>query len=104
MAVPPPELHDVNRMQSRSIDAVSKIDEANRIPVYQINPVMASESKSGIRKLSYDVPAIPTFNVESLNVGIVKVLFENDVKKGLYGIINYALPVIERKMISQEVE
>lgn len=64
-------------------------------PVIQMSPVLASESK-GVRALSPAVSTMPVNRPDSLGLGIVKVLLETDLDRGLE-----ALSVMSQPLIGQ---
>jgi len=64
-------------------------------PVYHINPVMSSDSKTGLRRLSPDVPVMPINRPEAIGLTIFKSMLEAEPAKGIVALVNSTLPLIE---------
>lgn len=64
------------------------------IPVYHINPTMASEA-SGVRKLSNDIRVMPISNPSSLSSAFMDNLLHTDVVAALEMLIPRVLPQLE---------
>ena len=61
------------------------------IPIHQVSPVMAAESK-GVRALSSHVSAMPISKPETMGLTMVKAMLETDTEKGILGVARLVLP------------
>ncbi len=63
-------------------------------PIHQFSPVFAAESR-GVRSLCDAVPGLPVSKPEAIGLGLLKVLFEADVERGVAALLGMVRPVIE---------
>jgi len=66
-------------------------------PVYHVNPVVASESETGMRRFSPSIPVLPCANPEGIALSFLKPLLEADPVNGLKTLVRMTLPMIEKK-------
>lgn len=64
-------------------------------PIHQFSPVFAAESR-GVRSLCDAVPGLPVSKPEAIGLGLLKVLFEADLERGLAALFGMVRPVIEQ--------
>ena len=69
----------------------------NNTPIYHINPVAASESKKGMRKLADEIPLMPIHKPEAIGLTLFKAMLEADPRRGITGLVHAALPVFTRR-------
>ena len=62
-------------------------------PIHQFSPVFAAES-SGLRSLCEAVPKLPVSRPEAMGLGLLKVLFEADVERGVAALLGMVSPVL----------
>ncbi len=70
-------------------------------PIYQVTPVMASETLGKIgstRRLSDDIEPMPVSNPESIGLSMVRAAIGSDLEQGLKGLLNVALPMLEMEI------
>lgn len=81
-----------NAPAGRVNEVVNRVNNIGyNIPVFQITPVMASES-AGVRQLSPLITKMPVSQPETLGLTMVRALLEQDVERGLQALINTAVP------------
>jgi len=81
-----------------------RMDEVMRIarhigittPVYHVNPVVASESATGMRRFSQSIPVLPCANPEGVALSFLKPMLETDPVNGLKTLVNMTLSMIEK--------
>ena len=66
-------------------------------PVYHLNPVIGSESQSGLRTLSEEIPTIPVSHPQGLALTLMRAMIEVDVKRGIEAMAGMVLPKIRRE-------
>ncbi len=72
-------------------------------PIHQFSPVFAAEAR-GIRSLCDAVPGLPVSKPEAIGLGLLKVLFEADVERGVEALLGMVLPAIEGKRDARRIE
>jgi len=65
-------------------------------PIYHVNPVVASETATGMRRLSQAIPVLPCANPEGVALSFLKPMLETDPVNGLKTLVNMTLPMIEK--------
>jgi hypothetical protein len=83
---------------SGRVDEVMRLLEQIGIqtPVYHLNPVLGSESRSGLRMLSDRIPALPVSNPQGLGLTLTRAMIEVDVKRGIGALAYMVLPKIRQ--------
>ncbi|MCP4108940.1 MAG: hypothetical protein GY749_25950 [Desulfobacteraceae bacterium] len=83
---------------SGRIDEVMRLADRTgiRTPVYHLNPVVGSESISGLRTLSEMIPTIPVSNPQGLALTLVRAMIEVDIERGIRALASMALPKIKQ--------
>lgn len=69
----------------------------NTVPVYHINPVVASESGGLVRQLSDDIPVMSISKPEQLGTIMLKSMLDNDPERGIKGLLGMVMPLIEAR-------
>ena len=91
-----------NAPAGRVNEVIKRIREMGiNTPIYQVTPVMASESlgkEGAIRRLSKDIEPMPVSNPESIGLAMVRAAIGSDLEQGLKGLLSVALPMLERKV------
>ncbi|MCP4623510.1 MAG: VWA domain-containing protein [bacterium] len=79
---------------SGRIDEVMQLLEriGNSTPMYQLSPVIASESRVGLKTLSDSIPVIPAGNPQALALTLVRAMIEVDIQRGIQALASLALP------------
>ncbi len=65
--------------------------------VYHINPVVAAESKRGMRQLSPNVRVLPISKPEQLGLTMINSMLETDPRQGILGMLNLAISVLGKR-------
>ena len=76
------------------IDAVREL--GIETPVYQFNPVMATEA-AGVRSLSSHVSTLPVSKPEGIGLSLIRAAIEQDIGRGLQALVDASLPRIARE-------
>jgi hypothetical protein len=64
--------------------------------IYQMTPVLAGEV-TGVRSLSSLVSALPISRPEGLGLALVRAALEQDIDRGIQGLLSLAAPLLENK-------
>ncbi len=86
---------------SGRVDEVMRLLDTigDKTPVYHFNPVVGSESKTGMRNLSDRIPALPAGNPQGLALALARAMMEVDIKRGIEALAAMALPMIRTPSI-----
>jgi hypothetical protein len=71
----------------------------NTTPVYQLSPAIAGESRTGLKRLSDKIPAIPVSNPQALALTLVRAMIEVDVTRGVRALAGLVRPKINTKKL-----
>ena len=65
-------------------------------PVYQVTPVIGSES-AGVRRLSSSISPMPVSKPEGIALSMVRAAIGQDTERGILGLLRIALPKLESR-------
>lgn len=93
-----------NAPAGRVAEVVGHLRTFDNTPIYQVTPVLAAET-FGTRQLSPLVPVLPVNqDIRSLGVGLMKLMLDTDIERGLNALLNMALgPVLLPATTEEEV-